>query len=248
MAPTVKSDLRDIWQAETRAAAEAAMDSFAEKYGTKYGNAVACLAKGREALLAFFDFPAEHWDHLRTANPIESGFATVRHRTVRTRGALSQKTAKLMVFTLVRAASKKMAPVEGRQPVASRRQRHQVHRRRRSRRCRNPRRLIRPRHPDSAIARHVPWRGVASECQHELRGGPGRSVRCCRQADDGSSGMGAMVARVNVALALGGLLVVLLEEDGADEARDCGLVGEGVDDLGAALDLVVQALQRVRRV
>jgi len=89
MAPTVKSDLRDIWQAETRAAAEAAMDTFAEKYGTKYHKAVACLVKDRDALLTFFDSPAEHWDHLRTANPIESVFATVRHRTVRTKGALS---------------------------------------------------------------------------------------------------------------------------------------------------------------
>ena len=113
MAPTVKSDLRDIWQAETRAAAEAAIGSFAQKYRTKYGNAVACLVKDREALLAFFDFPAEHWDHLRTANPIESVFATVRHRTVRTKGALSQKTAKLMVFTLVRAASKKWRRLKG---------------------------------------------------------------------------------------------------------------------------------------
>ena len=152
MAPTVKSDLRDVWQAETRAAAQAAMDTFAEKYGAKYDKAVACLTKDREALLAFFDFPAEHWDHLRTANPIESVFATVRHRTVRTKGALSQKTAKLMVFTLVRAASKKWRRLNGGQPVASRRRRHQVHRRRRHRRCRNSRRLIRPRHPNSAIA------------------------------------------------------------------------------------------------
>ena len=60
MAPTVKSDLRDIWQAETRAAAEAAMETFTEKYGAKYGNAVACLTKDRDALLAFYDFPAEH--------------------------------------------------------------------------------------------------------------------------------------------------------------------------------------------
>ncbi len=113
MAPAVKSDLRDIWQAETRAAAEAAMHTFAEKDGAKYAKAVACLTRDREALLAFFDFPAEHWDHLRTANPIESVFATVRHRTVRTKGALSQKTAKLMVFTLVRAASKKWRRLNG---------------------------------------------------------------------------------------------------------------------------------------
>ncbi len=63
--------------------------------------------------LAFYDFPAEHWEHLRTSNPIESVFATVRHRTVRTKGALSQKTAKLMVFTLVRAASKKWRKLNG---------------------------------------------------------------------------------------------------------------------------------------
>jgi putative transposase len=113
MAPTVKSDLRDIWQAETRTAAEAAMDTFIEKYGAKYGKAVDCLTRDRDALLAFYDFPAEHWDHLRTANPIESVFATVRHRTIRTKGALSQKTAKLMVFTLVRAASKKWRRLNG---------------------------------------------------------------------------------------------------------------------------------------
>jgi transposase-like protein len=64
-------------------------------------------------LLAFYDFPAEHWDHLRTSNPIESVFATVRHRTVRTKGALSQKTVKIMVFTLIRAASKTWRKLKG---------------------------------------------------------------------------------------------------------------------------------------
>ena len=101
----MKTDLREIYGAPTRAA-EAAIDVFADKYGAKYEKAVACLTKDREALLAFFDFPAEHWDHLRTSNPIESVFATVRHRTVRTKGALSAKTAKLMVFKLVDAAAK----------------------------------------------------------------------------------------------------------------------------------------------
>jgi transposase-like protein len=71
------------------------------------------LTKDAEALLTFYDFPAEHWDHLRTSNPIESVFATVRHRTVRTRGALSQKTAKLMVFTLIGAASKTWRKLNG---------------------------------------------------------------------------------------------------------------------------------------
>jgi transposase-like protein len=102
----MKADLREIYGAPTRAAAEAAIDMFADKYGAKYDKAVACLTKDREALLAFFDFPAEHWDHLRTSNPIESVFATVRHRTVRTKGSLSPRTAKLMVFKLVNAAAK----------------------------------------------------------------------------------------------------------------------------------------------
>lgn len=113
MQPTVKTDLREIWQAETRAAAETAMDTFAEKYGAKYEKAVTCLTKDKEALLTFYDFPADHWDHLRTGNPIESVFATVRHRTVRTKGALSQKTAKLMVFKLVQAAAKTWRRLKG---------------------------------------------------------------------------------------------------------------------------------------
>src|SRR5882672_10049205 len=109
----MKADLREIYGAPTRAAPEAAIDVFAAKYGAKYDKAVACLTKDREALLAFFDFPAEHWDHLRTSNPIESVFATVRHRTVRTKGALSAKTAKLMVFKLVNAAAKTWRRLKG---------------------------------------------------------------------------------------------------------------------------------------
>ena len=109
----MKADLREIYGAPTRAAAEAAINGFADKYGAKYDKAVACLTKDREALLAFFDFPAEHWDHLRTANPIESVFATVRHRTVRTKGALSQHTALLMVFKLLMAASRTWRRLKG---------------------------------------------------------------------------------------------------------------------------------------
>ena len=113
MQPAVTADLREISHAETRAAALAAIEVFKEKYAVKYQRGVSCLTKDNEALLAFYDFPAEHWEHLRTSNPIESVFATVRHRTVRTKGALSQKTAKLMVFTLVRAASKKWRKLNG---------------------------------------------------------------------------------------------------------------------------------------
>jgi transposase-like protein len=104
--PAAKADLREIWTAPDRATAEMAIATFAEKYGAKYPKAVLCLTKDRDTLLTFYDFPAEHWDHLRTSNPIESVFATVRHRTVRTKGALSQDTARLMVFKLVMAAAK----------------------------------------------------------------------------------------------------------------------------------------------
>src|SRR5438270_13584755 len=111
--PAAKQDLREIWMAPDRATAEAAMATFAEKYGAKYEKAVTCLTKDRDALLAFYDFPAEHWDHLRTTNPIESVFATVRHRTVRTKGALSQATARLMVFKLVMTAAKTWRRLKG---------------------------------------------------------------------------------------------------------------------------------------
>jgi transposase-like protein len=111
--PTAKADLREVWMAPDRATADAAIETFAEKYGAKYEKAVTCLLKDRNALLTFYDFPAEHWDHLRTSNPIESVFATVRHRTVRTKGALSQDTARLMVFKLVMAAAKTWRKLKG---------------------------------------------------------------------------------------------------------------------------------------
>ncbi len=111
--PGMRADLREVRDAPDRAQAEAAIAVFVKKYGAKYPKAVERLVKDRDALLAFFDFPAEHWDHLRTANPIESVFATVRHRTVRTKGALSQTTARLMVFKLVMAASKTWRRLKG---------------------------------------------------------------------------------------------------------------------------------------
>jgi putative transposase len=111
--PAAKGDLREVWTAPDRATAEAAITAFAEKYGAKYAKAVACLVKDRDTLLTFYDFPAEHWDHLRTSNPIESVFATVRHRTVRTKGALSQETVRLMVFKLVMAAARTWRRLKG---------------------------------------------------------------------------------------------------------------------------------------
>ena len=99
-----KRALQNIWMAETRKDAEAGFDTFAEIYGTKYDKAVECLSKDRDVLLAFYDFPAEHWKHLRTTNPIESTFATVRHRTTRSKGCLSNKTALGMTFKLAQSA------------------------------------------------------------------------------------------------------------------------------------------------
>ena len=108
-----KRALQDIWMAETKADAVTALAAFAESYGAKYEKAVECLTKDRDALLAFYDFPAEHWKHLRTTNPIESTFATVRHRTVRSKGCLSNKTALAMVFKLVEGAQKNWRRLDG---------------------------------------------------------------------------------------------------------------------------------------
>lgn len=111
--PNMKADLREIRDAPDRATAEDAIAIFLDKYAAKYPKAAECLTRDRDTLLAFFDFPAEHWDHLRTSNPIESVFATVRHRTVRTKGSLSHKTARLMVFKLIVSAAKTWRRLKG---------------------------------------------------------------------------------------------------------------------------------------
>src|ERR1700750_2217089 len=99
--------------AETKKDAVAALAAFVETYGVKYDKAADCLAKDRDALLAFYDFPAEHWKHLRTTNPIESTFATIRHRTVRSKGCLSNKTALALIFKLAQAAEKSWRRLDG---------------------------------------------------------------------------------------------------------------------------------------
>jgi putative transposase len=108
-----KRALQEIWMAETKKDALAAFDAFVETWGVKYDKAVECLIKDRDALLAFYDFPAEHWKHLRTTNVIESSFATVRHRTVRSKGCLSNKTALAMIFKLAEAAEKSWRRLNG---------------------------------------------------------------------------------------------------------------------------------------
>ena len=108
-----KRALQEIWMAETKSDAVTAFDAFAETYGLKYEKAVDCLTKDRDVLLAFYDFPAEHWKHLRTTNPIASTFATVRHRTIRSKGCLSNKTALAMAFKLVAGAQKSWRRLDG---------------------------------------------------------------------------------------------------------------------------------------
>jgi transposase-like protein len=102
-----KENLHQIWMAETKAEAEKSFDHFIESYEAKYPKATECLAKDRDVLLTFYDFPAEHWIHLRTTNPIESTFATVRLRTAKTRGMLTRDTMLTMVFKLSLSAQKR---------------------------------------------------------------------------------------------------------------------------------------------
>jgi transposase-like protein len=111
--PKAKQALHQIWMAETREDAYRAFDEFIATYELKYPKATACLEKDREELLAFYDFPAEHWVHLRTTNPIESTFATVRLRTAKTRGCLSRQTMLTMVFKLCRSAEKRWFRLRG---------------------------------------------------------------------------------------------------------------------------------------
>src|SRR5438132_11074174 len=111
--PKAKRALQEIWMAETKVAAELAFGAFIESYALKYEKAADCLNKDRDTLLAFYDFPAEHWKHLRTTNPIESTFATVRHRTVRSKGYLSNRTAIALIFKLAQAAEKSWRRLDG---------------------------------------------------------------------------------------------------------------------------------------
>ena len=115
--PKAKADLHEIWMAETRADAQKAFDNFLEKYGTKYESACDCLKKDRDVLLVFYDFPAEHWKHLRTTNPIESAFATIRLRHRRTKGSGSRRTSLAMMFKLGKSAEKRWRRLNGHQQI-----------------------------------------------------------------------------------------------------------------------------------
>jgi transposase-like protein len=111
--PKAKAALHEIWMAETKADATTAFNQFVVAFGAKYPKAVECLAKDRETLLAFYDFPAEHWIHIRTSNAIESTFATIRHRTERTKGCLTRDGMLSMIFKLGMSAEKNWRRLRG---------------------------------------------------------------------------------------------------------------------------------------
>ena len=115
---TAKAALHEIYEAETRRDAETGIDAFSHQFGDKYPKAVDKLVKDREALLTFYDFPAAHWVHLRTANPIESTFATVRLRTKVTKGAGSRRRGLVMAYKLIDAAQARWRKVNSPQLVA----------------------------------------------------------------------------------------------------------------------------------
>ena len=111
--PKAKGKLHEIYLAETKAEAEKAFDLFVKTYAAKYPKATACLSKDREVLLSFYDFPAEHWAHIRTTNPIESTFATVRLRHSKTKGSGTRTACLTMVYKLMESASKKWRALNG---------------------------------------------------------------------------------------------------------------------------------------
>lgn len=111
--PRAKAMIHEIWMSETKAEAETALDAFVESYEAKYPKATACLTKDRDVLLSFYDFPAEHWRHLRTTNPIESTFATIRLRHRRTKGSGSRLASLTMMFKLAESAAKRWRLLNG---------------------------------------------------------------------------------------------------------------------------------------
>ncbi len=113
MQPKVKEALHNIWQAETREKAYTAFDNCIERFSPKYPKAMECLAKDKDSMLVFYDYPAENWQHIRTTNPVESVFATVRLRTAKTKNCGSRETTLTMAFKLMEVAQKKWFRLRG---------------------------------------------------------------------------------------------------------------------------------------
>jgi transposase-like protein len=115
--PKAKAALQEIWMAPTRTEAERAFDKFVTTYQAKYPKAVDCLVKDREALLAFYDFPAEHWVHIRTTNPVESTLGTIRHRTDQARGCVTRETMLAFTYKLAMCAQGRWRRISGAQQL-----------------------------------------------------------------------------------------------------------------------------------
>jgi transposase-like protein len=113
MQEKVKGSLHEIWMAPGKQEAQKAFDLALERYGAKYSGAMECLKKDREELLTFYDFPAEHWIHIRTSNPIESAFSTIRLRTAKTRNCGSRETTLMMIFKLAQSAERRWKRLKG---------------------------------------------------------------------------------------------------------------------------------------
>ena len=113
-----RSDIQAIWMAPSRSEAEKAIVLFRDKYQDKYEKAVRCLTKDQDSLLRFYDFPASHWIHIRTTNAIESTFSTLRHRTIRVKGAFSKESAMSMMFQLGLEAEKSWRKITGSERLA----------------------------------------------------------------------------------------------------------------------------------
>ncbi len=116
--PKAKQALQNIWAAATKGTADQAFDSFIKMYAPKYPKATACLQKDREELLTFYAFPAAHWQSLRTTNPIESTFGTIRHRTKQTKGCLTRDGMLYMMFKLGQCAEKTWRRLRGFQQLS----------------------------------------------------------------------------------------------------------------------------------
>ena len=116
--PKAKQDLHEIWMAEIRAQAERAFNDWIERYDDKYPKATACLARDREELLAFYDFPGVHWTHLRTTNVIESAFATIRHRSSRAKGCVTRQSMLSVIYKMGMCAEKSWRRLRGFQQLA----------------------------------------------------------------------------------------------------------------------------------
>ena len=113
MQPKIKEALHDIWMADTRKNAHKAFESCIKRFEDKYPGAMKCLEKDKDSMLAFYDFPAVHWQHIRTSNPIESVFATVRLRTTRTKNCGSRKTTLAMAWKLMTTAQNNWRRLRG---------------------------------------------------------------------------------------------------------------------------------------